>query len=114
MDYENNTEQTRKQMADVERYLTDRFGSISPEWGITLTMLADNLDLLEQCKADVRNNGIYDPAIGKKNPLLATIKDLQNSIMAQAKHLGITPWAAQNIHADETDDANDFVDNLTK
>ena len=113
MNYENNTEQTRQLMAAVERSLEERYGSIAPEWAITLGMLASNLDLLSQCLDAIREDGIYCADLGKKNPLLATVKDLQNSIMAQAKHLGITPWAAQNLKSADIDDTEDFISSLT-
>lgn len=105
---------TKKQIDSIRKYLEDRYGEVNPEWEMTLSLLADNLDLYEDCKKAVDLHGIYDSITQKKNPLLATMKDLQATILKQQQKLGITPYDAAKIKDQvEEDDEEDFIESLT-
>lgn len=84
------TKKTQGQIDTVREYLVKRHGAVKPEWEIMLDLLSDNLDLLKECKKSIKQNGIYDPTTGKKNPLLSTEKDIQATIIKQIQHLGIS------------------------
>lgn len=105
---------TNKYIKKVEEYLTERYGGVSAEWGVMITLLADNLDLYKDCKESVKQNGLYDTTTGKKNPLLSTIKDIQATIIKQIQHLGLSPYAASKIKkAEVEEDDEDFIEGLT-
>ena len=113
MNYKRYSKATRKYMESVEEYLISQYGSVKNEWESSLLLLADNLDLYENCKLSVEANGIFNPDTYKKNPLLATMKDLQAQILKIFQHLGLTPYAVSKINHQAEDDTDDFLDNLT-
>ena len=106
------TKHTKEYIADVEKHLINKYGSVNAEWKAIINLLADNLDLYSQCKSSIKENGIYDVNTQKKNPLLATMKDLQATILKQIQHLGLSPYAISKIKQDESDDTDDFIENL--
>lgn len=105
---------TKEYLSSVEEYLKNKYGEVKSEWGSILFLLAENLDLYIECKKSVKQNGIYDIATGKKNPLLTTMKDLQATIMKQVQHLGISPYSASKIKQEIEDDNEDYIESLTK
>lgn len=113
MNFNKYTKTTKEYLSNVEEYLITKYGKVAPEWEATLSLLGDNLDLYIECRKAVRTYGIYDANTGKKNPLLATMKDLQATIIKQIQHLGLSPYAASKIKTDVEDDTDDFIDNLT-
>ena len=80
---------------------------------MTLTLLADNLDLYIECRKSISQNGIFDTETYKKNPLLTTCKDLQATIMKQIQHFGLSPYAISKIKQTEEDDSEDYIESLT-
>lgn len=113
MNYNKNKKETKDYLLKVEQYLINKYGEVNPSWEATLSLLADNLDLYGECKKSVKVNGIYDTSTGKKNPLLATMKDLQATIIKQIQHLGLSPYAESKIKTIAEDDTDDFIDVLT-
>lgn len=113
MKYTGYSKFTKDYMCNVETYLTSKYGSVKTEWESILFLLAENLDLYIECKKSIKQNGIYDRTTGKKNPLLATTKDLQATIMKQVQHLGISPYSASKIKQDVEEDDEDFIKALT-
>lgn len=98
----------------VREYLTSKYGEVKPEWEIIITLLADNIELYKECKASIKEHGIFDETTAKKNPLLTTMKDLQATIMKQIQHLGLSPYAASKIKDAIDDDTDDYIESLTK
>ena len=113
MNYKDSTKETKKTMKQVETYLIEKYGSIQPQWEMTLKLMADNLDLLQECKESVKVNGIYSSSRGLKNPLISTIKDINATLLKLAQQLGITPWSESKIKAIDEDSTEDFIDALT-
>lgn len=108
------TKKTKELISNIRDYLTSKYGTIQPEWELTLYLLQDNIELYQKCQVSINTNGIYDVTTGKKNPLLATIKDVQATIIKQIQHLGLTPYASSKIKQELEDDSEDFVEALTK
>jgi len=106
------TKETQKTIKSIEQHLTAKYGEVQPQWETVIMLLADNLDLYTQCKESIKENGIYNTDNGKKNPLLATLKDLQATIMKQVQHLGISPYAFSKIKVDVEDDTEDYIEGL--
>lgn len=104
---------TKKLIDATEDYLKEKYGEVKPEWRIILNLLGDNLDLYRECRQSIRQNGIFDLATYKKNPLLSTCKDLQSTIIKQIQHLGLSPYAAAKIKDSTEDDTENFIESLT-
>lgn len=113
MKYNKYSKTTKDYLEKVESYLSKKYGIVNPEWEGTLFLLADNLELYNECRKLIKQYGIYDPTTGKKNPLLGTTKDLQATILKQIQHLGLSPYAASKINAEVEDDSEDFIEGLT-
>lgn len=93
-------------------YLIAKYGSIQPQWEITLMMLQDNMQMYEEVKKSIKANGIWNDSRQVKNPLLSTMKDLQASIMKLTQKLGVTPYDDAKIHTASIDDTDEFLEDL--
>ena len=98
----------------IEKYLKDTYGEVKDEWIAILDLLADNFELYDSCKKEVKKYGLYDPNTGKRNPLLMTMKDTQSMILKEVQQLGLSPYAASKIRTIAEDDSDDFIENLTE
>nr|DAQ27514.1 MAG TPA: terminase small subunit [Caudoviricetes sp.]DAU06753.1 MAG TPA: terminase small subunit [Caudoviricetes sp.] len=105
---------TKEYILDVRNYLTKLHGEVKAEWEAPLELLADNMELYKQCQESIKQNGIFDPTTGKKNPLLSTMKDLQATILKQMQHFGLSPYANAKIKLTESDETEDFIEELTR
>lgn len=108
------TKKTKELINSIREYLINQYGNIQPQWELTLTLLQDNIEMYQQCKLSINQNGIYDAESGKKNPLLSTVKDIQATIIKQIQHLGLTPYASSKIKQEIEDDSDSFIESLTK
>lgn len=113
MKYTGYSKFTKDYMSNVESYLTSKYGSVKDEWDTILFLLAENLDLYIECRKSIRQNGIFDRTTGRKNPLLATTKDLQATILKQVQHLGLSPYSSSKIKQETEEDDADFIEMLT-
>ena len=91
---------------------------LNPEYGILLDMLADNLDLLSECRKSIKSFGIYDVETKKRNPLLTVQKETQATITKILSLLGIPPYYASRVKSakeqnNEDISAEDFISALT-
>lgn len=103
MNVKDYTKGTQTYLKQIVAYLTEKYGKVQPQWNATLTTIADNLDLMAECKASIKQYGIYNERTGRKNPLIATVKDLQATNLKCYQQLGLTPWAESKIKSEETD-----------
>lgn len=110
--YSNYTPETQARMAEIEDSIIERYGLVPPKFNAALFLLADNLDLLAECRKSLAEDGLF--VDGHRNPLVVSVGNLTASIQASLKSLGCTPYAEGLLKTDEGDDANDFMDNLTK
>lgn len=105
--------QTKDYIQKVEQFLIEKYGNVQPQWEAVIKLLADNIELYNECQDSIKRHGIYNAESGKKNPLLATVKDLQATIMKQVQHLGLSPYAISKIKTEQEDDTDDYIRNLT-
>lgn len=110
--YNKYTADTQARMAEIEDSIIERYGSVPPKFNAALFLLADNLDLLAECRKSLAEDGLF--VDGHRNPLVVSVGNLTASIQASLKSLGCTPYAEGLLKTDEGDDANAFVDNLTR
>ena len=113
MDLQKYSKDTEQYISNVIDYLTRKYGEVPNEWEAILMLLGDNLDLYNQCRLSVLENGIYNAENGKKNPLLTTMKDLQATIIKQIQHLGLSPYAVSKIKDSTEDDTDSYIEALT-
>ena len=113
MDLKKYSKETKKYIQSIINYISKKYGEVPAEWEAIIYLLADNLDLYNECKSSVKDNGIYNSNSGRKNPLLTTMKDLQATIMKQVQHLGLSPYAVSKIKDDKEDDTDEYIEALT-
>lgn len=101
-----------KYMKSVREYIKKKYGEIPTEWDAILELLQDNLELYNECWDSIREHGIYNASRGWRHPLLATLKELQASIMKQIQHLGLSPYAAKKLSQEDVDDTDAFIERL--
>lgn len=111
--YNKNTKPTQQTMKAVEKYLAEKYGYVHAEWHSTLDILADNLDLLAECKASIKAHGIYNAQTGRKNPLIATVKDINATLLKVFQQLGLTPWSDSKIKDGDDKDNGDLLNLIT-
>lgn len=104
--------ETQARMSEIEDSIIERYGSVPPKFNAALFLLADNLDLLAECRKSIQREGLF--INGSRNPLVVSVGNLSSAVSASLKSLGCTPYAEGLLKTDEGDDVNDFVDNLTK
>lgn len=98
---------TQATMKKITAYLTEKYGDIQPQWEATITTIADNLDMIADCQQEIKRVGLYNDRTGRKNPLIATIKDLQATNMKCYQQLGVTPWSESKIKQTDSTEAED-------
>lgn len=104
---------TKAYLDSVCKYLVSKYGAVQNEWIASIILLGDTLDLYNMCMESIRENGIFDVATYKKNPLLTTVKDQIATINKITQKLGITPYDAAKIKMSDEDDSGDFIEALT-
>lgn len=112
--YKKYTSDTQTRMCEIEDSIVERYGTVPPKFNAALFLLADNLDLLAECRATLEREGLYNAVEGKRNPLVVSVGNLTAAISASLKSLGVTPYAEGLLKSDEAEDTEDFINKLTK
>ncbi len=105
---------TVKYLNAVRKYLKEKYGKVNSEWEQILEILADNLELYQQCKASIKNDGLMLVAKNgayTKNPLIKVQLDAQIQITKLLTEFGLTPKAAAKINlvSDDDDELKDLL-----
>ena len=106
---------TAKYINAVRKYLKEKYGKVSPEWEQPLEILADNLELYQQCKESIKNDGLLLVAKNgayTKNPLIKVQLDAQVQITKFLSEFGLTPKAQSRIvlnNDDEDDELRELL-----
>lgn len=101
------TQTTVKYLTNVRKYLKEKYGKVSPEWEQPLDILADNLELYQQCKESIKKDGLMLVArngAATKNPLIKVQLDAQIQITKLVNEFGLSPKSASKINLAEEDD----------
>lgn len=99
----------KEYIVHVREYLTEKYGKVYPQWEAVIYLLQDNLNLYEECKQSIKENGLYDKQSGRKNPLIASLKDLQATILKEVQHLGISPYSSSKIKMEENGEEDELL-----
>lgn len=105
---------TNKYLTSVRKYLKERYGKVNNEWEQILEILGDNLELYQQCKTSIKNDGLLLVAKNgayTKNPLIKVQMDAQIQIQKLLDSFGLTPKAAAKINLvnDEDDELKELL-----
>lgn len=114
MSKNNYTLTTAKYINAVKKYLKEKYGKVNAEWEQPLEILADNLELYQQCKESIKNDGLLLVAKNgayTKNPLIKVQLDAQVQITKFLSEFGLTPKAQSKI-AFNNDDEDDELKEL--
>lgn len=98
---------TIKYLAAVRKYLKEKYGKVNTEWETILEILGDNLELYQQCKTSIKNDGLLLVAKNgayTKNPLIKVQLDAQIQITKLLTEFGLTPKAQSKINLVSEDD----------
>lgn len=109
------TPSTVKYLTAVRKYLKEKYGKVSNEWEQPLEILADNLELYQQCKESIKNDGLMLMAKNgsyTKNPLIKVQLDAQVQITKFLSEFGLTPKAQSKINLanDEDDELKELLE----
>lgn len=98
---------TIKYLTAVKKYLKEKYGKVNQEWEQVLEILGDNLELYQQCKSSIKNDGLLLVAKNgayTKNPLIKVMLDAQVQITKLLSEFGLTPRSASKINLIEDED----------
>lgn len=98
---------TIKYLTAVKKYLKEKYGKVNQEWEQVLEILGDNLELYQQCKSSIKNDGLLLLAKNgayTKNPLIKVMLDSQAQITKLLSEFGLTPRSASKINLIEDND----------
>lgn len=104
---------TKQYIQNIRDYLVEEYGSVKPEWELTLILLQNTIERYNRVAKIIDKEGIYDSTRGVKNPLLSTEKDLLATILKMSQKLGISPYDKNKIRTQDEDDTEEFLDSLT-
>ena len=101
-------------MAEIETSIAERYdGTVPPKFNTALFLLADNLDLLAECRRCLREDGLF--CDGKRNPILVSISNLTAALQSSLKSMGCTIHAEGLLKDKPTEDEEEnFLENLNK
>lgn len=114
--YSEYTLPTQKFMLAVEKHLIDKFGEISAHWDGLLQMLAVQVDLYNQCKEQIKIDGLMiTDRFGSltKHPLIKCQTDAIIQINKLSQDFGLSPKAMLNMKLQENNE-DEFLEGLVK
>lgn len=105
---------TNKYLSAVKKYLKETYGKVNTEWEQPLEILADNVELYQQCKDSIKKDGLMMVAKNgayTKNPLIKVQLDAQIQITKFLSEFGLTPKAQSKINLvnDEDDELKELL-----
>lgn len=106
---------TKMQIKNIITHLKEKYHTIQLEWYTSLLMLADNIEVFNACKLQIKKDGICISVNGvpQKHPLLKVQTDSQIQIMKILQQFGLTPYSSGKIKTfEEEDNGQEFINNL--
>ena len=82
--------------------LASKHGEVKAEWNALIALADEQFMLLDQINKKIAEMGIIDKN-GKKNPLIASKKDVIASLLKIYQQTGTTPWSESKIKVDTTE-----------
>lgn len=113
--YKEYGQETQNFMNAVENHLISKFGQIENQWEGLLAMMAVQVDLYNQCKEQIKQDGLMvRDRFGSmvKNPLLKVQTDALIQINKLAQDFGLNPRAMKGLNIQDNNE-DEFIDSLT-
>lgn len=104
---------TQKYISAVKKFLKEKYGKVAPEWEQSLILLADNIQMYQDCKEEIKQTGLMVVAKNgcyTKSPLLKVLIDCQVQITKLVQEFGLSPRSQAKINL--VDDDNDELKEL--
>ena len=114
-DYSEYSDKTQKFMSTIIKHLTDKFGSIEPQWDGVLDMIAAQYDLFFDCKRRIREDGLLVPDarnVWKTHPLVQVQNNANIQLLKLIQEFGITPKSLKSMPI-ENNNEDEFLNSLT-
>jgi len=114
--YNEYTKETQQFMQAVEKHLINKFNEITPHWEGLLGMLAVQVDLYNQCKQQIKQDGLMvEDRFGSmvKHPLIKCQTDALIQINKLSQDFGLNPRSLKGLNIQENND-EEFIEGLTK
>ena len=111
--YKDYSTQTQKYLSSVEKFLKSKYGAVKDEWEQPLQMLANNVEMFNQCKDIIKRDGLIVVAkngFPTKNAAILIQIEAQKQINKLLDSFGLTPKAAAKINL--VDEDNDELKDL--
>jgi phage terminase small subunit len=98
----------------VRQFLTKKYGSVSDEWELTISLLQQNLEMKKEIDKKIKEDGLMVVGVKglMKNPLIETSLRLQTTILSIIKELGVTPRANGMLKSLDDNDTGEILANL--
>lgn len=113
--YTEYSRETQTFMNAVENHLITKFGQIENQWEGLLAMMAVQVDLYNQCKAQIKQDGLMvTDRFGApvKHPLLKVQTDALIQINKLAQDFGLNPRAMKGLNIQDNNE-DEFLQGLT-
>lgn len=114
--YSEYSRETQTFMLAVEKHLIDKFGNIEGQWSGILDMLAVQVDLYNQCKEQIKQDGLMvRDRFGQmvKNPLLKVQTDALIQIGKVSQDFGLNPRSMKGLNIQDNNE-DEFLEGLVK
>ena len=124
MQYRKYRKEVKSYMKKIESQLKKEYGTVAPEWDLTLEQLADSYELYINIKEQIDKDGLMKKSVKivkgeaieteEKHPLFPTLFNTQTNINRIVNQFGFTVFAKSRIKTrPEINDANDdYLNNL--
>lgn len=124
MQYRKYRKEVKSYMKKIESQLKKEYGTVAPEWDLTLEQLADSYELYINIKEQIDKDGLMKKSVKivkgeaieteEKHPLFPALFNTQTNINRIVNQFGFTVFAKSRIKArPEVNDANDdYLNNL--
>lgn len=114
--YSEYSRETQTFMLAVEKHLMDKFNDITPHWEGLLGMLAVQVDLYNQCKEQIKQDGLMvRDRFGSmvKHPLIKCQTDALIQINKLSQDFGLNPRSLKGLNIQENNE-DEFLNELVK
>ena len=106
---------TQSFMNAVENHLINKFGELETQWEGLLIMLATQYELFNQCKEQIKTDGLMvKNRFGgwDKHPLLKSMTDAQIQTIKMVQEFGISPKSIKGLGTTDNNE-DEFLNSLT-
>ena len=103
---------THSYSADIEAAksaLITKYSTVKPEWNALIRLADEQFMLLDDINREIDTIGLIDQKTLKKNPLIASKKDIITSLLKIYQQLGLSPWSESKIKTADTAEDTDLL-----